>query len=54
VYFPFGTPGFENEVRSLITSNIGANAGQILGSWQFSNNEWVAINDTDDTDHGGY
>ena len=54
VYFPFGTAGFENEVRSLITSNIGANAGQILGSWQFSNNEWVAINDTDNTDHGGY
>ena len=54
VYFPFGTAGFENEVRSLITSNIGANAGQILGSWQFSNNEWVAINDTDNTDYGGY
>jgi len=54
VYFPFGTPGFENEVRSLITSNTGPNAGQILGSWQFSNNEWVAINDTDPNDTGGY
>jgi len=44
-YFPFGFPGSENEVRNLLTSNTG----QILGSWQFSNNAWVEIYNNEDT-----
>ena len=44
-YFPFGFPGFELEVRNLLTSNTG----QILGSWQFSNNVWYEIYENEDT-----
>ena len=44
-YWPFGFPGFELEVRNLLTSNTG----QILGSWQFSNNVWYEIYENEDT-----
>jgi len=44
-YFPFGDAGYDGEVRNLLTSNTG----QILGSYQFSNNEWVEIYENEDT-----
>lgn len=43
-YFPFGFPGFENEVRNLLT----VNTGQILGSWSFYNNVWYEIYENED------
>jgi hypothetical protein len=46
-YFPFGFPGSENEVRNLLTSNTG----QILGSWQFSDNAWVEIYNNEDANN---
>lgn len=45
VYFPFGDAGYDGEVRNLLTSNTG----QILGSYEFSNNEWVEIYENEDT-----
>lgn len=36
-YFPFGSPGLQDEVRYLVT----VNTGELLGVWQFSEGEWI-------------